>query len=159
MPTQETMEEQRMPKAQKSVLLPEDLLKAVAAEEFDTGVSFARIVTAALLQRYCEHVNCPDSLWIKWATLLDKENLQVADIPIAEAKRKIQTWQGVIKRQPERDNAQETAFLKEAKKELREWRNKLTGQDGQLDSALLATNSIRRNLVRRPDEGSERDDT
>jgi len=71
-----------MSKIQKALMLNEDIVRLLDAHQNSTGVSFTRIMTAAVLAYLYKDMNGPDVYWLRLATAVDRGQLPVADIPL-----------------------------------------------------------------------------
>lgn len=88
MTTDKGMEPKAMAKAQKTVMIPEDLYRMFAEQEKRTGVTFARQATAAFCAYFFTSRNGPDPLWIEAVVAHENGELSIADIPSHVAKAK-----------------------------------------------------------------------
>ena len=67
-------------KAQKSLLINEDLVRLLEAHQKRTGASFTKQVTAAVLQYLFEHPRGPDPYWMEHAVALDAGETNLGEI-------------------------------------------------------------------------------
>jgi hypothetical protein len=71
-----------MGKIQKSLMLHPHLCAILDAHQAATGVSFTRILTAAILQYFYADMNGPDPYWMKIATGIERGDLSVGDLTL-----------------------------------------------------------------------------
>jgi len=80
-----------MAKAQKTVMVPEDLYRVAQKIEEATGASFTRTVTAALIQYLFQDACGPDPVWMRLAVALERGDVTVPELRRAAIEHEIKT--------------------------------------------------------------------
>lgn len=73
------MERSGMSKVSKSLMLNEDLAKLLDDYQTAMGISFTRILTAAIVDFLFEHTSGPNPQWISVAAAMDRGKMAVSD--------------------------------------------------------------------------------
>ncbi len=71
-----------MGKRQKTLGLHDQLCELVQAYADKRGTNFQRVVQAALLQFFFDHVSGPDDAWLGLSTSLEKGQIDLPSVPI-----------------------------------------------------------------------------
>lgn len=77
-----------MAKAQKTIMIPDDLYRLFAMQEQRTGVTFTRQAIAAFCSYFFTTHNGPDPVWVEAAVALENGDLSVSELPSHVARAK-----------------------------------------------------------------------
>ena len=78
-----------MGKAQKTMMVPEDLYKLIDFKERTTGTTFTRQTVAALLAYFFTEPDGPDPLWMEAVIAVENGEISIDDVPTWYARRRI----------------------------------------------------------------------
>ena len=84
----DAQEPKRMAKAQKTMMVPEDLYKLIASQERTKGATFTRQAVAALLAYFFTEPDGPDPLWMEAVVAVENGDLKIGQVPQWYAKNK-----------------------------------------------------------------------
>jgi len=135
-----------MGKAQKTMMVPEDLYKLIEYQEQRTGATFTRQAVAALLRYFLSEPTGPDSIWMRMAIALERGNLRVMDVGLEVAKERVLSATAharVMKEHVDAGSANPLAMdecyarMHEARAAMNEWEAALKRADDPL-KALFA---------------------
>lgn len=86
MATKDIAEPRGMAKAQKSMMVPEDLYKLIADREAQTGTTFTRQAIAAFLAYFFAEPPGPNPFWMQMAIAIEKGEASVGDTLLLAAE-------------------------------------------------------------------------
>ncbi len=85
----ETKKRSAMAKIQKSVFIPDRLVKYVEAHERVSGTHISRVVTAALLKYFFDSHDSPEREWMRYAMAVEKGETLPEDIIVERTERRV----------------------------------------------------------------------
>ena len=90
-----------MGKAQKTMMVPEDLYRLISAQERQTGSTFTRQAIAAFLQYFFADPNGPDPIWMNAVIAIENGEISLADL-VAERKRSVEIKIDIVNKSADR---------------------------------------------------------
>ena len=79
-------EPRTMAKAQKTLMIPEDLYRIFAAQEKQSGVSFSRQAIAAFCCYFFNNLGGPDPAWLQAVVAVENGELTIPEFPVHVAR-------------------------------------------------------------------------
>ena len=150
-----TLQELQMSRVQKSMMVPDDLYRLIQTIEEKSGATFTRILTAALIAYLFEDMKNaglhddlgttpgPDHVWVRLAVLIERGDLEVADIPIALLDRTSETCEIMSRDEdPNTDRAKlRQKRITSVKGLKRAWKNRIEDDGGKMEALIESIKS------------------
>jgi len=122
-----------MGKKQRSLLIDEDLWRIIDAWQGATGATITRIMTAAVIDYFFEHLTEPDQVWMRLAVALERGELSVPDLETEALRHEIKRLEHVLRyARAGKIELAKQELLKEHERRLNDARNSLLGYEREM---------------------------